>query len=412
MVTVQRSRPRLDSCVTFDADAVRVGDARVPCRVEQGSVVVVLGDRLRPLTLGERALALSLGAEGLARAVWQLSGGSAARWRSIEEQAVVEAVALYLAGAANSVSLHLAVVAAGRYLGGPARVEALGATIADDLAASLASGEESRAEAGWTVIRIGAADEAAGDRADLREPASVRAALVAALLERAELPFSPEVADAPPVATSAAAAAAPAPASDSASDSTPAAQPGEYAAIARGRWDAPRARGPAIAALPVPAAGAPTTPPADPSEAATPVVAPSRFPAGSAPKAPSAPGLVDPGPPGVAWAFTGQAVALSPVSRPFVGADFGSTAAGVGPRGQILTGIDWQALPTLGLHPAPGVASGHAPGPTDASDLTANVPWAAHPLGARDVELVDAVLGISSELAEQLLAVADRRGLA
>ena len=73
MVSQRRSIPSLDGCVSFEADAVRVGDTRVPCHVEHGSVVVVLGDRLHPLTLGERALALSLGADGLARTVWQLS---------------------------------------------------------------------------------------------------------------------------------------------------------------------------------------------------------------------------------------------------------------------------------------------------------------------------------------------------
>jgi len=404
VVNQQRSLPRLNGCVTFDADAVRVGDTRVPCRAEQGSVVVVLGDRLRPLTLGERELALSLGAEGLARAVWQLSGGNAALSRSIEEQAVVEAVALYLAGAANTAGLHLAVVVAGLYLGDPARAQALGAAIADDLAASAAAGvPERHAEPGWTVLRIGADDRLEDAGEDLRDPAVVRAALVAALLERAELPVPPELADSTPVdPTSAVPPLGPA----SRAAAAPVLTPGDApAAVAPERLQPSGAR-PAADFAPLPVASS-TAASAAMREPVAAVVASSRFPAWS----PSEPERVVPELPGAAWTFTVWPAPLHADSRTLTGVGWGPRAAGVvESRSQDLTGIDWQAPSTLGWRPTRGLATDDRPGPRGEAGRSANTAWPRH-AGAREEALGDSAFGLSV-LAEHLLAVADRRGLA
>ncbi len=413
MVNQQRSLPRLDGCVTFDADTVRVGGTRVPCHAEPGGLVAVLGDRLRPLTLGERALALSLGAQGLARAVWRLSGGNAALAHSIGEQAVVEAVALHLAGAANSAGLHAAVVAAGLHLGDAARAQALGAAIADELAASVEAHVPGGAsEPGWTVLRIGADDLSEDPREELRDPAAVRAALVAALLARAGLPVPSGPADPVPLdpvpldPTSAVApthpaprfAAPPVPAPGGAPEATAPAGPRP------GEGPRPLGAGPRTGA-PLPVASTPAAPTAVP-EPVVAATAPSRFPA----RSPSEEGRAAPQPVGAAGTSTTWPAPLPAPSSPRTGLGRGPLAAeAAGSRSPDLAGIDWQALPTLGWGPTRGPIPddrsgswGGAGGPADTARPCRT--------GACTAVPVEPTSGLS-DLADDLLAVADRRGL-
>lgn len=417
MVNQQRSLPRLDG-VSFEADAVRVGAARVPCHVEGGGVVVVLGDRLRPVTLGERALALSLGAAGVARALWRLSGGTTTRSRP-DEQAIVEAVALYLAGAANSTSLHLSLMVASRSFGDPVAAQALGAAIADDLAAGLASGGPgSPAEAGWTVLRVEEAAAPVEDGADLRDPASVRAELVAALLDRAELPPPPEPADAAPVASAARGVAAPSPTRPVEASAPPARVPTRVPASGPGRLPGPRAGAmaePALGGAAAPIASASPAPDASPRDPADPVVAPSRFPAWSPTVAAQPTSRVAPGPrEGSREGSIASSVVPTAPAPPTAGPGWGpSTAPTSGHQHPISTAIDWRALPTLCPRPDGGLAApdGGPGGPVTAG-RTAGAARAAQPGWPHEDASVDAGSGLSAAMAEQLLAAADRRGLA
>jgi hypothetical protein len=412
MVSQQRSRPRLDGCVRFDADSVRVGDARVACHVEQGGVVVVLGDRLRPLTVGERALAVGLGAGGLARVVWQLSAGYAAPSRSAEEQAVVEAVALYLAGAANTASLHLSLVVAARYLGDPARAQVLGATIADDLAARLPSGAADPAETGWTVLRVsedGEAGEPDDAGAELHDPVGVREALVAALLDRAELPVPPELADAAPMAPPPPAVASSDPAPLGPDAPAPIADQGAYGAVAPVRLLSGAGRGSESSAGPALAAAvALSAAPVEALEPVRPATAQSRFPAWSAPASQAEPVRGAAGSRGADWGFTASPAPLRPVARPRSGTGWGEVVAEPRPRAP-LSGIDWQTLPTIGRRSASPPAPDGGRGSAWATEGT-EAAWPERTIGAH--EGADGALGLSTGLAEQLLAAADRRGLA
>jgi hypothetical protein len=415
----QQSLPRLDGCLTFEADDVRVGGTRVPCHVEQGNVVVVLGDRLRPLTLGERALAISLGVAGLARTVWQLSGGSSAVPRSAEQQAVVEAVALHLAGAANPASLHLSLVVAARLLGDPTAVQAWAATIADDLAAGLAADPAGGSpEAGWTVLDFGPSAETSGTRPELDDPVSVRDALAEALWRRAALPVPPELvetapghpqASGPALDPDLAAAAGARAARPSAAPGWTAAAPlpGRVAAATAGQRHAAHA-------VPADPTG-PSAPPIGVGGADANVPTASRFPA-RPPSALAAPERRAPAAPRAKWGAVDARADRPTGAGPQSGAGWGRAAIDVGePAGLVLTGIDWQWLRALEGRPA--VSQVHdGPGRihlTGTTDVTGGARPGERPAGAPDEgALIDAALGLSEELAEQLLAAADRRGLA
>ncbi len=147
-----------------DAGLVRLGATVHPCLVGPQGHLTVYGRELRPLTLGECDLIAAYGggsgpeaAAAFARRMAGVDGdASAARLPGGDEaagQAAVEAVALYLAGAAGEGPLRGASAALSRQLGVPLP-DALAMTVlaADSLVGALPA--EPSAGTGWTTFVI------------------------------------------------------------------------------------------------------------------------------------------------------------------------------------------------------------------------------------------------------------------
>ncbi|UJP39260.1 hypothetical protein [Cellulomonas palmilytica] len=190
----------MGAAVQLVAGQVRVGDATFPGALLPDGRVALLGAHLRRLRLGERddlvALAAQLAGRDavrtLARLVLTAAGGLGDDEGGGDDEAaraVLEAVALHLAGAEHDGALVRTRLLAARAAG--AASADLAAVDADDLADGLADALTD--DGGWTRITLDGAQGAAA-RGAPRSPDDVRDHLAAALLARAAEPLDAQLA--------------------------------------------------------------------------------------------------------------------------------------------------------------------------------------------------------------------------
>ncbi len=207
--------------------AIRIGDDMFDCDAHSDGSIEVGGHTVRPITLAERHHAVS----AMSPADGDTSGSSGARSErlavligdvalappgqpyivgapggpDVSLRRVLDAIALYLAGAMKTGSLMHTMVLATRSMGSesgastPARVaDEVADALADALRGGAAAPASSTSEgAGWTTIAYGApADPRTPDDIDAGglDARAVRHLLAARLLARAETPFDAELA--------------------------------------------------------------------------------------------------------------------------------------------------------------------------------------------------------------------------